>query len=401
LRLSISSSTKGYVLLGLLLGFGFLAKAALLPIALVFIAAGLLSPQPFKDNLKRSVLTLSILLLVIAPFVAAISIQKGRFTLGDTGKLNYSWCVNGNKIWMYWQGGYEGSGTPIHPVRRINTHPEIYEFAEPVGGTFPLWYDPSYWYEGVKIYFDPVKQINRILMSLGAYVMILFDLRSGRMATVFFLVLLCLAGSKKLLWHNSKHSLFLLPALSALGLYSLVFVETRYVGAFLVLIFLSLLYSFRAPEGEKRKLVLKYCAVIFPLTLVVTTAFDPPYRDDQQTWPNAYKVFTGELNNDHWEVGRELNEIGLKRGDRIAFVSTPVESTILPGWARLAGLKLISTMPTPAAYWYSYDSIHPHIERVFLNTQARAILTDNIPLEKVPPGWTRVGQTEFYAYMLR
>ncbi len=34
------------------------------------------------------------------------------------------------------------------------TKPELLEFAEPVSGTFPLWYDPAYWYAGVKAKFD-------------------------------------------------------------------------------------------------------------------------------------------------------------------------------------------------------------------------------------------------------
>ena len=36
----------------------------------------------------------------------------------------------------------------VHPSRKILDTPPIYEFATPVKGTLPIWYDPSYWTEG-------------------------------------------------------------------------------------------------------------------------------------------------------------------------------------------------------------------------------------------------------------
>ena len=32
----------------------------------------------------------------------------------------------------------------VHPVRKLFDAPPIYEFATPLKGTSPVWYDPSY-----------------------------------------------------------------------------------------------------------------------------------------------------------------------------------------------------------------------------------------------------------------
>ena len=37
----------------------------------------------------------------------------------------------------------------LHPTRKILSWPEVYEFATPVSGTYPVFYDPTYWWAGV------------------------------------------------------------------------------------------------------------------------------------------------------------------------------------------------------------------------------------------------------------
>ena len=89
------SSWKHSAALGLALGLGYWTKAAMFPVALVLLA--LLFVKPPGDHLRRrhSVIALACFFLVSAPLVFSLSHQKHRFTIGDSGKLNYAWFVGG------------------------------------------------------------------------------------------------------------------------------------------------------------------------------------------------------------------------------------------------------------------------------------------------------------------
>ena len=152
LRIRLASSKSlMFGLLGVILGFGYLAKAAMFPLAFVFLGVSV-----FLGGKKSLLLVLFAFLsfsVVAGPFLTAISKAKGRLTFGDTGRLNYSWYVNGTTRWIHWQGEGLGVGTPVHPTRKVFDRPAVYEFGSPVGGTYPPWYDPSYWYQGVEVHF--------------------------------------------------------------------------------------------------------------------------------------------------------------------------------------------------------------------------------------------------------
>ena len=61
-----------------------------------------------------------------------------------------------------------------HPTRKIYDDPTMYEFGTPFKVTYPPWYDPSYWYEGVKLTLDPREQLSVVA---GNTRMLLFFLR--------------------------------------------------------------------------------------------------------------------------------------------------------------------------------------------------------------------------------
>jgi hypothetical protein len=132
-----------YVLLGVVLGFAYLAKAVMFPLAFAFLAVAVFpSGRPWKAA-PRLVVPALIFFCVAAPFTAAISRAKGRLTFGDSGRLNYAGCVNGVDFWypgdsgrMICVGGstirgvdeIEFSNGPIlrHPAKRIFPTPAAY-----------------------------------------------------------------------------------------------------------------------------------------------------------------------------------------------------------------------------------------------------------------------------------
>jgi len=139
-RLRRGTATRWtFVLLGAVLGFGYLAKAIMLPLAFVFFAIAMFSLGSIWKAIPRVSISALIFLSVACPFVVALPRSQGRLTFGDAGKWNYVVSIDGVEPY------FPKSSTLRHPVSKIFDAPAANEFAKPIGGTYPLWYDPPCW----------------------------------------------------------------------------------------------------------------------------------------------------------------------------------------------------------------------------------------------------------------
>ncbi len=239
-----------FVALGLVLGVGYLAKAVMFPLAPVFLAAAAFATDRVRQNARYAVAGVIMFAVIAAPLAAAISAKVGRPTFGESGRLNYLWHVNNIRLrYRYWRGDDPGSGTPKHPMRLLSENPRVYEFATPVGGTYPLWYDPAYWYAGATPRFEIRKQVSRLGESLRFYG---DEFRhSFQPLLLVGLLLLCLSRGSA----TAAATLSLLvrqwplwmPSLVGLALYAAVWAEARYLAAFVVMLWLSLFAAARIP----------------------------------------------------------------------------------------------------------------------------------------------------------
>jgi hypothetical protein len=225
---------RSFALLGLVLGLGYLTKAAMYPMAFVFLGVSLFAAGGLRKALPRLIIALLVFLIVSGPLVVSLSAVKGRLTFGDSGRLNYVRYVNGLPM-AHWQGDIPGNGSPLHPTRQIYDNPPVYEFASPVGGTYPPWYDQSYWYDGVVLHFDVWEQLAVLVSSLRSYFDLFFRLQGGMIGAALILYWVgCRQGSR--LRAIAAQWYLLVPVVAALGMYALVLPETRNVGAFVVLL---------------------------------------------------------------------------------------------------------------------------------------------------------------------
>ena len=104
--------------------------------------------------------------------MTALSLKYGHATFGDVGRMGYAWFFNGVPFYIDWQGGPPGSGIPVHPTRKLESDPGLYEFKEPFQVTYPPWYDPAYWYMGLKIHPNLGAQLNVAAHNITSF----FDL---------------------------------------------------------------------------------------------------------------------------------------------------------------------------------------------------------------------------------
>ncbi|MBI4582115.1 MAG: hypothetical protein HY718_20635, partial [Planctomycetes bacterium] len=169
-----------YILLGLVLGLGYLAKTPMFPLAGVFVVIAGLAGRSRRRSLAGAALAMLIFCMVAGPFVAVLSLQKGRPTIGDSGRINYALHVSaydpaykwhdleGANPLFGWHGEIVGLGTAVHPKRVLHDGPIVEEFDAPVGGSYPFWYDPSWWYEGLQAKGNPRGQLAAVINSAAA-----------------------------------------------------------------------------------------------------------------------------------------------------------------------------------------------------------------------------------------
>ena len=243
---------------GLLLGLGCLAKAVLLPVGLVFLAASAFRTGSFRKAAVHVAAAAAVLLIVFGGFVAAMSAKAGRLTLGDVSRLNYLWIVNGVPD-HGWLTDDPRLGAPTHPPLRLPCALPAYEYAGPAAATYPLWNDPPAWCDGLKWRFDARQQLAAVAASLLDYYYIFLSHLAPLTAALAALhVGAWLAGGGTLrarlaaqLRGLASDYPILLPALAACGLYGLVVVEPRYLAGFVVLLGVALLRGVRFPAARR------------------------------------------------------------------------------------------------------------------------------------------------------
>jgi hypothetical protein len=217
-----SVTTAEMLVFGTVLGLGYLAKAFLLPLGMVaFVVASIVLLR--RAVPVRRIMPAAIMFALIGGvWITALSVQKGRLTYGDSGKIVHAWFVGDVRLYRHWQGS-AGTGTPDHPTRMLSIDPPAYEFSQPLRGTYPVWFDPSYWYAGVSVRPSARTQVKRFSGNLEQYLGVAYVFLFP-IGLLTFLRLPGIGHPLKLAWP------LLVPAVAALGAYALVFVQDRYTG---------------------------------------------------------------------------------------------------------------------------------------------------------------------------
>jgi hypothetical protein len=388
-----------FVFLGLVLGFAYLAKTAMFPLAFIFLGLSVFSVGDFRRAGPRVLVASLVFLSLAGPFIAAISIAKGRVTLGDSGKLNYAWMVSGTK-YRYWQGEPHSTGSPSHPVRKIFDEPAIYEFGTPIGGTYPFRYDSSYWYEGVVPRFDLKGQVKVLVRALRTYFNIFFDLAG---VLVVGSLILYFMGRRR--WMAIKdiaqYWVLLVPGIAALAMYSLVHALPRYVGPFVVLLWAGVFCGVRLPDShESRRLV---ACVIVAISLVTIVKIAAPTA--QVIYDSGRDLIGGRdaWADVHWQVADSLSRMGIQPGDQVALIGLGGRAY----WARLARVRIVAEIPQAEEkefqeadkFWGANDFVKSQVIKAFTRTGAKVIVA-RVPSDAFTTGWQRIGSTDYYAYIL-
>jgi hypothetical protein len=390
LRIRQTPTPGRFVLLGLTLGVGYWVKAALFPLAIVFLAVEYLWNRRSPTRSLAAVAVLAFL-VTSAPLILALSIQKHHFTFGDSGRLNYAWSVAPRTFWRNWQGEEPGSGKPLHPTRQLLREPRLFAFDGPVIGTYPPWLDPSYWNEGLQWHFSLRGQLEVLAADLLTEASLLLRAQLGLLTGV--IILGFLSGAAWAARIRDLWPLIVMP-LAAFVMYAPVHVEPRFLGGFVLIASLTLVSAARFRRMEGRIGGIVALAVFITMALgTVDTGFRYLTRRPSIPGSGPNSVL------DQVTVANQIRQMGLSSGDKVAILGDGTGAY----WARLARVRIVAEIM--AAYhdeqqfWQSPEPTKEIVFKALSGTGAKLLIADNPP-RAFTNGWIHIEGTTYYVWPL-
>lgn len=395
---------RSWVAFGLVLGLTYLARAQSLMFVAVYFVLAVLPPRAgwlrAKRMILRPLLALSMFVMVASVYAIPLLVVKNQFAGHDLVRLNYAWYVNDVYI-RHWQGD-PPYGTPVHPTRVLFTEPTVFEFDGPIGGTYPPWYDPSYWYEGVKPRFDLMGHMRRLVESLRwepVDHLTIFYWPSN--VVLYVLVAGFLLRRRLLPWSSMKtHAVLWVPAIVALAFYpTLTILPRRFLGAFLLLLWLGAIVSvsWRAsrPEGARMTTAVVIGVIIWHLALSTAAV-----------GARALKSVAAPASHVQWHVAQGLHASGVPQGSKVAIMGGMAYAY----WARLARVRIVAEIQAKFApeFWEASDDRKGEVVAGLQALGVRAIVVHPAarPGAPIPDGgglwrWSDLNGTGHLALILR
>jgi hypothetical protein len=319
------------MMLGILLGLGYLAKAALFPFGVFVLGTLGVLLRRRRGGLAQVAAAAAIFLAASAPQIAYASRLKGSATFGDVGRLNYLWYVA--KVPGPVSSAFPlparlpspaGTGqtlTPLDPVRDV--HPAIYDIDAPIPGTLPIWYDAGYWYRGVIAPVLPLAIIRAIVRHVRVCLELFAVLLVGGVAAA-------VAGpvSWRTFLAMRPSPMLVVPAIAVIVMYMLVLVQSRYVASFALLLFAGLVPPWATDALSRR---LRTGLAVGAVAAFLLAAYQA--RVDATYWRGSARARA--------DVVAALDTRGVGSGSRIGFIGEAYDAM----WARTARLRFVSLVP--------------------------------------------------------
>ena len=407
-------------LMGLFFGLAYLTKSfafliALLSIGVVFVFQLWMQRRALTRVLANAALALVIFGLIAGPYVAALSHQKHRFDFGDSGALNYAWYVGGVEK-MHLEPAMTSSFGPatvhlIHPERQLLASPGIYSYRAEPYGTYPDWFDTTYFNERIVPHLDLPVLLRRDARNLVLVVRYLFNHPEA-----WILLLLLVACGARTRFGNWRRDNFWLPmillGLAMWILYGLVNVEERYVTLAYLVVLLPVFAALRAPLPEADEFGTTPSAWLpsASTAMVVLFAFLAAgeslrlaleQRRDEAGLPHPW------YNAEMFGAAHALQQLGVQPGDEVAcmgFYACLNDNY----WARLDGVRILTEVYNPNGNLFAQWAGLPNRAQVLdtlRNQRAKVLVAQFDPAEisldpAAAAGWIRLDGTDLYAYPL-
>jgi hypothetical protein len=398
-------------LMGVALGLAYLTKS----FAFVFTLLCVLALIAFRIFWQRQLVgrvAASAALVVLCfsavagPYIAALSKQKGHFDFGDSGSLNYIWFVSGTEKMHLEPDMTSSFGSAEvhlkHPETRLLKSPPTYSFTPFSYGTYPVWFDASYFNDHIKARMDLRLQIVVIGQSI---VRILRYMSNHPEAWIILLILLFAGGRLYPNWRLSENAFWLVPTLlgvAALCVYGIVNVEDRYLTAAFFTLLVPVFAAMRVSSEQtlSARTGAAVAIALFALLAVGESArIIGQLRRDQITAQNV----AGWYNHDIFNAAHALNELGVGPGDTVACIGTRA-CVNDHYWARLAGVRILSEIYVPNPPLSPYLAAIPNRDEAYeaVRSEGGKVLVGFFETGSSPAsdGWRELNGTPYYVLPL-
>jgi len=186
----------------------------------------------------------------------------------------------------------------------------------------------------------------------------------------------------------------LIPPIAAMVMYAFIHVETRYIGAFALVMWLGLFSGLRIPAQQQSRRLLGATAMALTGVILTMTVFSTlaELREKEVDHISDAALV--------WKKVESLQQIGLRPGDSVGVIGDTLGA---PRWARLARVKIVAEIPGAGAqeFWFADDVTRSQIIETFANAGVKAIVADKVPRGVSTTGWQKLGSRSDYVYLLK
>jgi hypothetical protein len=405
LRLQSTGRFVYYPLLGLVLGFAYLTKSfAFLPSGILLTALfvfGITRKASRRSRIVTGVLLAGLVFAAVAaPYILSISKQRGRPTTGESARMNYAFFVDQTGRWHEWRTGDLGHATANfkHHEELIVNDPPVYSFAQHPFGTYPLWFDPSYWTDTLqpKIYLKGhILRVERTTTLLFRYV-------AGHLEPLVIaaplLLLGCFFSRRRASW------LPLVPialwGLLMLGIYFPIDLQDRYLTPAFLFVVIPLLAMLRRPRNGYLGEVSTGMAILFAGLVLATAISD---LGDRRRVESVTGYPRGAYSPEIYPAAQGIAALGIAPGSTVACFGDAA-CYLDHYWARLAGTPIRAELEVqdgsdPGAFWDKIQDKQAVIDALRARHIA-AIVGKFQSAAHIAEGWHQLGTSDFYAYPL-
>jgi hypothetical protein len=352
LRIRDGAETKHFIWLGFALGIGYFAKAMLFPMAFVFLAVLLIA----RVSPKKVAWSALIFISIAAPQILLLSHAKGRLTFSESAPLSLAWS-NFNVPVRNWQGEPVGNGIPAHPTRQVYEHPAVFEFNGPIHASYPPWYDPSYWNEGLRFHFVPSVVLRHISHNAKLILLGLLQPKVWVLSTFILAVL----SARSSVAGIAFHWVLLVPAFAALAMYSLTFVQYRYMPAWEMLVWAAFLFGLRIRVGLSPRVLLWLGGITAAVMLLASA--------------NGIRAELAHRNDDatpDYRIVEELQNLGVHAGQRVAAIGFDNDAN----WAYFSRLFVVAeiNLDQTCEFWSAAPAVQQEVLRRFKEAGASLVV---------------------------
>lgn len=367
------------VALAAVLAAGYYTKAWAFPLALIILlAAWKLLPR------RSTLIAASTFLLLCVPLIVVLSVSTGHLTIGDTSRLNYDWYVNNLDIGRFWQGGPPKAGYPIHPARVALDSPRVYAF----GGVFPvtcaIWYDDSYWYRGLHLWFAPRLLAHAIFHNTLGFARFLMGQGGGFLLGLILCALL--QKNKTPRKDTGPGWVTWWVALGAVLFLCTVLVEPRYISSAAAILFVVPFTTLSGRIGKVLACAVAIGGLAWALTFSSITTFNGEPTDPFPSTPQ----------NQAWQLATDMQRRGIQPHDELAIAG---HANPLVFAARLLRARVIAQVDWSVNFWQLSETDQQRVLAALASTGAKyAVSEEPPPHPEQATAWQRIGSSSYYIH---